>query len=126
MLSIKGGYDPTVAANVQYMKYLQNIAKENQLSFVTSGKGIKSTSDILINHSVIFIPDISEVLKIKMMKNCRALLYTPSNEHFGIVPVEAMTCHCPVIAVNSGGLKESVLSKFTLEIFRFTTILFHD
>ncbi|MBN3283133.1 ALG2 mannosyltransferase, partial [Polyodon spathula] len=39
-------------------------------------------------------------------KNC--VLYTPSNEHFGIVPVEAMYMHCPVIAVNSGGPLESI------------------
>jgi len=35
-------------------------------------------------------------------------LYTPENEHFGIVPVEAMYCRTPVIACNSGGPKESI------------------
>lgn len=30
------------------------------------------------------------------------MLYTPANEHFGIVPVEAMCSGAPVIAVNSG------------------------
>lgn len=36
------------------------------------------------------------------------MLYTPKNEHFGIVPCEAMYCNVPVIADNSGGPKESV------------------
>jgi alpha-1,3/alpha-1,6-mannosyltransferase len=39
-----------------------------------------------------------------------ALLYTPTNEHFGIVPVEAMACGLPVLACNSGGPTESIIS----------------
>jgi len=37
------------------------------------------------------------------------LLYTPANEHFGIVPVEAMCAGLPVLACDSGGPTESVL-----------------
>lgn len=39
------------------------------------------------------------------------LLYTPANEHFGIVPVEAMGCGVPVLACNSGGPTESILEE---------------
>lgn len=42
-------------------------------------------------------------------KNTKALLYTPANEHFGIVPIEAMICGVPVLACASGGPTESVL-----------------
>lgn len=38
-----------------------------------------------------------------------ALLYTPTNEHFGVVPVEGMICGVPVLATNTGGPTESVL-----------------
>lgn len=40
-------------------------------------------------------------------------MYTPQHEHFGIVPLEAMASSRPVIAVNSGGPIESVLSGST-------------
>ena len=41
------------------------------------------------------------------------LLYTPMEEHFGIVPLEAMSVGTPVIAVDSGGPKETVENKET-------------
>lgn len=37
-----------------------------------------------------------------LLRTASCVLYTPSNEHFGIVPVEAMCCGAPVVAVNSG------------------------
>jgi glycosyltransferase involved in cell wall biosynthesis len=41
--------------------------------------------------------------------NCSALLFTPINEDFGIVPLEAMASSKAVIAVNEGGPSETVL-----------------
>ena len=38
-----------------------------------------------------------------------AVVYTPTNEHFGIVPLEAMAAGRPGLACNSGGPRESVL-----------------
>jgi alpha-1,3/alpha-1,6-mannosyltransferase len=35
-------------------------------------------------------------------------LYTPINEHFGIVPCEAMYARRPVVAIASGGPTESI------------------
>lgn len=37
-----------------------------------------------------------------LLRTASCVLYTPSREHFGIVPVEAMCSGAPVIAVNSG------------------------
>lgn len=38
-----------------------------------------------------------------------AVIYTPANEHFGIVPLEAMASGRPVVACDSGGPMESVV-----------------
>jgi alpha-1,3/alpha-1,6-mannosyltransferase len=39
----------------------------------------------------------------------KLLLYTPINEHFGIVPVEAMLAGLPVLASNTGGPLETIV-----------------
>ncbi len=42
------------------------------------------------------------------MRRCRALLF-PGEEDFGIVPVEAMACGAPVVALGKGGAAETVI-----------------
>lgn len=39
-----------------------------------------------------------------------ALLYTPANEHFGIGPLEGMIAGLPVLACDSGGPRETILT----------------
>ena len=40
-------------------------------------------------------------------RRCRGLLF-PGEEDFGIVPIEALACGCPVIALDRGGVAETV------------------
>lgn len=51
-----------------------------------------------------------EQLKHKY-NDCRALIYLPDNEYFGIAPVEAMAAGKPVIGVAEGGLLETIDDK---------------
>jgi glycosyltransferase involved in cell wall biosynthesis len=44
---------------------------------------------------------------------CTAVLFTAFNEDFGLTPVEAMARGKPVIAVNCGGPRETVLHDVT-------------
>ena len=58
---------------------------------------------------VLFIRNCSQEEKAAIIKNSIVLIYTPKNEHFGIVPLEGMALGRPVIADNSGGPKESIV-----------------
>ena len=43
-----------------------------------------------------------------LYNRCRALIYLPENEYFGIAPVEALAAGKPVIGVAEGGLLETL------------------
>ena len=49
----------------------------------------------------------------KLIGECTATLYLPRDEDFGISPLESMACGKPVIGVDEGGVKETVLHEQT-------------
>ncbi|OWZ01572.1 Alpha-1,3-mannosyltransferase [Phytophthora megakarya] len=90
-LVIAGGYDPNNVENIEHLRELQA---------ETAANGFED--------NVEFCTSVSDDTKKELLATAQAVLYTPSNEHFGIVPVEAMAYGTPVIAVNSGGPMETV------------------
>ncbi len=62
---------------------------------------------------VYLLPSFTDGQRAALLTACVGVLYTPQHEHFGIVPLEAMASGRPVIACNSGGPTESVLSGVT-------------
>ena len=75
------------------------------------------TNDLGLNGLVKICQNISHSQRIQFLKKTVATLYTPENEHFGIVPIEAMFMERPVIGQNNGGPTESISkeSGFLLE-----------
>lgn len=59
-----------------------------------------------------FVPEPDDETVRSLYRSCRALLF-PGEEDFGIVPVEAMACGRPVIALNVGGATETVVDAST-------------
>lgn len=57
---------------------------------------------------VFFLRSFTDDQKRELLERAYTVLYTPSNEHFGIVPVESMAIEVPVVAVASGGPCESI------------------
>lgn len=90
MLVIAGGYDDAVTENVEHYEELVQLAE-----------GITN---------IRFLRSISNEERLTLLRYTDVQLYTPENEHFGIVPVEAMYMGCIVLACNSGGPTESIVN----------------
>ncbi|XP_011044077.1 PREDICTED: alpha-1,3/1,6-mannosyltransferase ALG2 [Populus euphratica] len=90
-LTIAGGYDSRLRENVEYLDELKHLAAR---------EGVSSR--------ISFITSCSTAERNKLLSQCLCVIYTPKDEHFGIVPLEAMAAHKPVIACNSGGPVETV------------------
>ncbi|CAD6185542.1 unnamed protein product [Caenorhabditis auriculariae] len=73
----------------------------------------KMTQDLDVSDVVTFIPSPSDKEKFDLYHQCDTALYTPPNEHFGIVPIEALDQRRPVIVCDSGGPAETVLEGVT-------------
>ena len=95
-LCLAGGYDERVVENREHYLELRTLAEQNK-----------------VTNNITFIRSFTDAQKISLLHSCRALVYTPSNEHFGICPLEGMYMRRPVIAANSGGPLETVLDGTT-------------
>eukprot|EP01080_Neovahlkampfia_damariscottae_P010018 gene10018-2337_t len=91
ILVIGGGYDPRVDENKQVLDELKSLIKE-----------------LKIEDKVTFLPSFSNADRYVLFHESRVITYTPKNEHFGIVPVEAQYGGRFVIACNSGGPLETI------------------
>lgn len=64
-----------------------------------------------------FMGEIGNEKRYDLMSRAKAFIFCSDNEDFGIVPVEAMTAGCPVIAYRSGGTTETVIDGQTGILF---------
>lgn len=58
---------------------------------------------------VTFEPDPTDERLAALYQRCLALVFTPRNEDFGMVPIEAMAAGAVVVAVDAGGVRETVV-----------------
>lgn len=58
--------------------------------------------------SVSIETNVSDERLLDLYSRCRAVLYTPVNEDYGLVPLEAMASSKPCIARNEGGPRETI------------------
>ena len=76
---------------------------------IVAGDGLeRSALEQLAGDTVTFTGKVSDAELRRLYANCRALIF-PSDEDFGIVPVEAQAAGRPVIAFQAGGALETVV-----------------
>ncbi|OMJ23118.1 Alpha-1,3/1,6-mannosyltransferase ALG2 [Smittium culicis] len=116
VLIVAGGYDPNLPENVDHLGELIETTKEENLQYqilwpssYSNNKYPRSSSNEKSKGLVLFLPSFSDNVRSYLFKIASVALYTPENEHFGLVPVESMYMSVPVIAVRSGGPKETIV-----------------
>ncbi|KAL9438118.1 hypothetical protein AB3S75_023894 [Citrus x aurantiifolia] len=85
------GCDKLLRENVEYLEELKSLAERNGMS-----------------DRVNFITSCSTTERNALLSECLCVLYTPKDEHFGIVPLEALAAYKPVSACDSGGPVETI------------------
>ncbi|MGB9938737.1 glycosyltransferase [Methanosarcina sp.] len=78
----------------------------------SKGDHAKSYAENIVNNlpqNVKVLGEISEAELLDTYSRCKGFICTAMDEDFGMTPVEAMASGKPVIAVNEGGFKESVV-----------------
>lgn len=109
-----GGYDSRIAENVEYHKELQQLCATLSLTHHTQKTSLLETSPPPCSEApVLFLLSVPNDVKAALLRTARLLAYTPQNEHFGIVPIEAMRSRLPVLATSTGGPTETVLHDVT-------------
>jgi glycosyltransferase involved in cell wall biosynthesis len=71
----------------------------------------KLANDYDVNLEILNLVD-DDVL-VKMYNRAKLVVYAPYLEPFGLVPLEAMACGTPIVAVKEGGMRETVIHNET-------------
>jgi alpha-1,3/alpha-1,6-mannosyltransferase len=111
LLVIAGGHDPRNTENIEYSAELQNLSTSLSLRHTTLETPLNSSATPEIE--VLFLYNVPSWLKSFLLSNAQILLYTPTNEHFGIVPLEAQLHNTPVLATPTGGPLETIEDNMT-------------
>ncbi|MBI5159678.1 glycosyltransferase [Candidatus Micrarchaeota archaeon] len=92
--------------------------KGRKMRFVIAGALVRSRADHVAYFERIkkmlgedgeILLDVDSKKLNELYAGCRAVVYTPINEDFGIIPLEAGASFKPCIAVNEGGPKEVIV-----------------
>lgn len=116
-LIIAGGYDPQNVENVEHLTELRALADQILAQYDLNKSTLyhPNRTDAIIDDGpcIVFLPSITNTRRSQLLASASVWVYTPHLEHFGIVPLEAMDAGVPVVAVNSGGPRETIVDGVT-------------
>lgn len=108
-LVMAGGWDPRAPENAYTHNELQRLTESLNLTHATFANNDTLTTDMTTDDvDALFLLSIPHELKQKLLQQASLMVYTPKDEHFGIVPLEAMLAGVPVLATNTGGPLETI------------------
>lgn len=108
-LVVAGGFDPRNHENNITHNHLQELSESLNLRHATFRSKDTALTDMSSDDfDLLFLLSVPHELKQKLLHSAGILVYTPTNEHFGIVPLEAMLAGVPVLATNTGGPLETI------------------
>lgn len=86
--------------------------RKNKKPLKVFGRGFGDYQESRIKNQesgIEYLGEVTDEEKFELMQNAKAFVFASFDEDFGITPVEAMAMGTPVIAYNSGGVKETVI-----------------
>ncbi|MBI5045350.1 MAG: glycosyltransferase [Candidatus Levybacteria bacterium] len=101
-------------ARAKHIDLIVKACKELKLPLKVFGKAFAGYGEELQEiakgqERIEFVGEVTDEEKLSLMSGAKAFLFASEDEDFGITPVEAMGQGAPVIAYNSGGVKETVV-----------------
>lgn len=103
-------YYVIIGRHVAYKRLDLAVAAFNSLGYKLKVAGTGEEMEVqrrIAGKNIEFLGKISEEEKAKLLSEAKAFIF-PTEEDFGITPVEAMSAGCPVIALGRGGALEYV------------------
>lgn len=113
-------------ASPKHINFAVAACTELRLPLKVFGKGFAGYGEELkkiAGPTVEFCGEVNDEKKWQLMSHARAFIFPSEDEDFGILPVEAMACGTPIIAYNSGGVKETVVNGKTGLLFDELSVL---
>lgn len=83
--------------------------------------GVETELKKIAGPTIEFVGEVDDAQKFELYSKAKAFLFTSDQEDFGIMPVEAMSQGCPVVAYGVGGATETVLDGQTGVLFKELT-----
>lgn len=82
---------------------MENVSERDRLLSLSRENGVELQIEVGVDQQTL----------VRRYSDAILVAYAPYSEPFGLVPLEAMACGKPVVGVNEGGIKETVVNHST-------------
>ena len=98
-----GYVDPSVRPALCLIGNMENPTEKKTLQTLAKEKDVALHIEVGVDQATL----------VQRYNEATFVVYAPYNEPFGLVPLEAMACGKPVVGVDEGGVKETVVNDVT-------------